>query len=87
MAILVTTEDVPDWNRTLKLGQKAKDMGIIIMVNSRFGDVEDEAKFQKLATNQKLAFFAKDEKEHMRIMHNLLDQKMECEYFFDHSEW
>ncbi len=76
-----------DWNRTLKLGQKAKDMGIIIFVNARYGDAEDEAKFQKLAATPKLAIFAKNEKEHMLIMRNILDQKMECEYIFDHAKW
>ena len=87
VAVLLTTQDVSDWNRTLQLGQKAKDMGIIIAVTARFGDGEDEAKFQKLASTQRLAFFANDEKEHLRTMHNMIDQKLECEYLFEQIEW
>ncbi len=86
-ALLATTQDVSDWNRTLKLGQKAKDMGIILFVNARFGDQEDEAKFQQLAFTPNLAFFANNEREHMRIMRAILDQKLECEYIFDHPKW
>ncbi len=56
-------------------------------VNARFGDAEDESKFRKLVSTPRLAFFSKDEKELMRIMLGILDQKLECEYLFDHPEW
>ncbi len=56
-------------------------------VMARYGDFENEGKFQKLASIPRLAILAKDEKEHMRITHDILDQKLECEYMFDNSEW
>ncbi len=62
-------------------------MGIIMAVNTRFGDEEDETKFKKLASIPNLAFFAKDEKEHMRILHDIQDQNLECKYIFGHLEW
>ncbi len=59
----------------------------MIIVNARLGDQEDEAKFQQLAFTPKLAFFAENEKDHMRTVHDIQDQKLECEILFDHPEW
>ncbi len=78
---------MPNWKRTLQLGQKAKDMGMRLTVTvSRHGDKEDEAKFQTLASSPQLAFFGKDEKELMLTFHKMLDDKKECEILFGDPE-
>ncbi len=86
ITLLITTQDVSDWNQTLKLGQKATDMGIMT-VNTRFGDEEDETKFKKLASSPNLAFFAKDENNHMWFLHDIQDQNLECKDILGHLEW
>ncbi len=85
LACLFTTQDVQNWNQTLKLGQKAKDMGIVLFVMGRSGDSEDEARFRKLASSPKMALLAENESDHMRFMHNLLDDKKDCELFFGNT--
>ncbi len=86
MAWLATTQDVPNWKRTLELGQKAKDMGIKLAVSARYGEPE-EAQFQKLASSPQLTFFGKDEKEIMSISHKIQDAGKECDLILGDPEW
>ncbi len=62
-------------------------MGTRMAVTATYGDKEEEAKFQTLASSPQLAIFGKDEKELILIFHKMLDDKKECEVLFGDPEW
>ncbi len=73
---LCTALDPPEWDRTLEISRNAKDLGIQILASARGEDKVNKENFQKLSSGR-LMFFA-EEREHLRIVHNLIDSGRLC---------
>ena len=73
-----------DWNRTLEVGQKAKDLGIVVTVASRGQDVASEENFKKLSSGG-FAWFG-EEKELIQRVHRMFDSGALCEMIKIHPK-
>ncbi len=73
---LHTTLDPPDWTRALSVAQKAKDLGIVILVMARSEDLVNAENFRKLSSGR-VAFFG-SESEHLETTHKVVNSGMAC---------
>ncbi len=77
IAMLLTTDELPNWNRTLELGNKAKDMGISLVLTAWKGSIENREKFTDLAS-PRMAFFFENETDHLQKVHQFIDEGILC---------
>ncbi len=73
---LFTALDPPEWERTLELSRRAKDLGITLLVTARGEDIVSEQNFRKLASGR-LMWFGQ-EKEHLTSLHQMIDNGVLC---------